>query len=152
MAGTSGAPALLGPPLYGQWYVDRDSLPPADQPPHWFRDLNLDPRHRIAAGIGTMVIRKEQEPLMASAWDQLEQQRRDRQRLKRAQLAEAVGDSLSKKHFRGARPGGTAATHGARAAGVDGHRHVPHDAADCRQQTVVRPSGRDRRLSPPDPR
>jgi hypothetical protein len=99
MAGTSGAPVLLGPPLYGQWYVDRDSLPPADQPPHWFRDLNLDPRHRIAAGFGTTVIRNEQEPLMASAWDQLEQERRDRQRLKRAQLAEAVGDSLSKKHF-----------------------------------------------------
>jgi len=99
MAGTSGAPALLGPPLYGQWYVDRDSLPPADQPPHWFHDLNLDPRHRIAAGFGTMVIRNEQEPLMASAWDQLEQERRDRQRLKRAQLAEAVGDNLTEKHF-----------------------------------------------------
>ncbi len=106
MANTSGAPALLGPPLYGQWYVDRDSLPPADQPPLWFRDLNLDPRHRIAAGIGTMVIRNEQEPLMASAWDQLEQQRRDRQRLKRAQLAEAVGDSLSKKHFATLDPAG----------------------------------------------
>lgn len=106
MAGTSGSPALLGPPLYGQWYVDRDSVPPADQPPHWFRDLNQDPRHRIAAGIGTMVIRKEQEPLMASAWDQLEQQRRDRQRLKRAQLAEAVGDSLSKKHFAALDPAG----------------------------------------------
>ncbi len=106
MAGTSGAPALLGPPLYGQWYIDRDSLPPADQPPHWFRELNLDPRHRIAAGIGTKVIRKEQEPLMASAWDQLEQQRRDRQRLKRAQLAESVGVSLSKKHFAALDPGG----------------------------------------------
>ena len=106
MANTSGSPALLGPPLYGQWYVDRDSLPPADQPPHWFRDLNLDPRHRIAAGIGTTVIRKEQEPLMASAWDQLEQERRDRQRLKRAQLAEAVGNSLSKKHFAALDPAG----------------------------------------------
>ncbi|MCS6297017.1 MAG: hypothetical protein H8K09_12355 [Nitrospira sp.] len=106
MADTSGAPALLGPPLYGQWYVDRDSLPAADQPPLWFRDLNLDPRHRIAAGIGTTVIRNEQEPLMASAWDQLEQQRRDRQRLKRAQLAEAVGDSLSKKHFAALDPAG----------------------------------------------
>jgi len=106
MAGTSGAPALLGPPLYGQWYVERDSLPTADQPPHWFRELNLDPRHRIAAGIGTMVIRNEQEPLMGSAWDQLEQERRDRQRLKRAQVAEAVGDSLSKKHFAALDPAG----------------------------------------------
>ena len=106
MTNTSGAPTLLGPPLYGQWYVDRDSLPPTDQPPHWFRDVNLDPRHRIAAGIGTTVIRNEQEPLMASAWDQLEQQRQDRQRLKRAQLAEAVGESLSKKHFAALNPAG----------------------------------------------
>ncbi|MDR4473129.1 MAG: hypothetical protein MRJ92_10970 [Nitrospira sp.] len=95
----------------GNGTVDRDSLPSTDQPPHWFRDLNLDPRHRIAAGIGTMVIRKEQESLMASAWDQLEQQRRDRQRLKRAQLAESVGISLLEETLCGTRPGGTTAAH-----------------------------------------
>ena len=36
---------------------------------------------------------------MASAWDQLEQQRQDHARLKRAQLAETVGDSLFNKHL-----------------------------------------------------
>jgi len=93
------APAVLGPPLYGQWYTDQQTIPAANQPPHWFRELNLDPRHRVAAGVGTQVIRFEQEPLMASAWDQLEQQRQDHARLKRAQLAETVGDSLFNKHL-----------------------------------------------------
>ena len=94
-----GAPAVLGPPLYGQWYTDQQRVPAANQPPQWFRELNLDPRHRVAAGIGTQVIRFEQEPLMASAWDQLEQQRQDNERRKRAQLSETVGDSLFKKHL-----------------------------------------------------
>ena len=93
------APAVLGPPLYGQWYTDQQTIPAANQPPHWFRELNLDPCHRVAAGVGTQVIRFEQEPLMASAWDQLEQQRQDHARLKRAQLAETVGDSLFNKHL-----------------------------------------------------
>src|SRR5262249_13398207 len=65
---------------------------------HWFRELNLDPRHRVAAGLGTLVVRYEQEQLMASAWDQLAKQEQDNQRLKRAQLAEAVGDALLQKH------------------------------------------------------
>lgn len=93
-------PAVLGPPLYGQWYTDQLTVPAATQSPHWFRELNLDPRHRVAAGIGTQVIRQEQEPLMASAWDQLEQQRQHIQRRKRAQLSESVGDSLLAKHLR----------------------------------------------------
>lgn len=37
----------------------------------WLEQLNLDPRHRVAAGIGAEIIRKEQEDLMASAWEQL---------------------------------------------------------------------------------
>jgi hypothetical protein len=98
-ASTNDAPTVLGPPLYGQWYTDQQTVPTADQSPHWFRELNLDPRHRVAAGVGTQVIRYEQEQLMASAWDQLEKQRQDNERRKRAQLAERVGDSLFKKHL-----------------------------------------------------
>lgn len=93
------SPAVLSPPLYGQWYTDQQTIPAVDQPPQWFRELNLDPRHRVAAGVGTQVIRYEQEALMASAWDQLEQRRQDNARLKRAQLAETVGESLFKKHL-----------------------------------------------------
>ncbi len=90
--------AVLGPPLYGQWYAKQQKVPEDSNPPHWFRELNLDPRLRVAAGLGTLVIRFEQEPLMASAWDQLARQEQDNARLKRAQLAETVGDALLNKH------------------------------------------------------
>jgi hypothetical protein len=100
----SSAPAVLAPPLYGQWYVNRQTTPDDNAPPHWFRELNLDPRHRVAAGLGTLVIRFEQEQLMASAWDQLAKQEQDNQRLKRAQLAESVGEALVDKHLRALQP------------------------------------------------
>ena len=96
---SSDEPAMLGPPLYGQWYAKQQTVPVADGLPHWFRELNLDPRYRVAAGLGTLVVRYEQEQLMASAWDQLAKQEQDNQRLKRAQLAEAVGEALIDKHL-----------------------------------------------------
>jgi hypothetical protein len=68
---SGGGPAVLASPLYGQWYVNQPRVPADDAPPHWFRELNLDPRHRVAPGLGTQVIRFEQEQLMASAWDQV---------------------------------------------------------------------------------
>jgi len=92
-------PTIVGPPLYGQWHVKQRAVPNDDKPPHWFRELNLDPRLRTAAGFGTMVIRFEQEQLMASAWDQLAQHEQDNERLRRAQLSEAVGQVLEEKHF-----------------------------------------------------
>jgi hypothetical protein len=92
------ADAVLGPPLYGQWYARQQKIPEDADPPHWFRELNLDPRLRVAAGLGTLVIRFEQEQLMASAWDQLASQEQDNARLRRAQLAETVGDALLNKH------------------------------------------------------
>ncbi|QSA98824.1 hypothetical protein [Methylococcus sp. EFPC2] len=87
-------PALLAPPLYGQGHTDLQAVPAADTTPRWFAELNLDPRHRVAAGLGALVIRYEQEPLMAAAWDQLARHEADAQRAKRAQLAETVGAGL----------------------------------------------------------
>jgi hypothetical protein len=96
-------PAVLAPPLYGQWYPNLQAVGAAGTP-HWFDELNLDPRHRAVAGLGTAVIRFEQEQLMASAWDQLAQHEQDNQRLKRAQLAETVGEALVDKHLKALQP------------------------------------------------
>jgi hypothetical protein len=92
-------PSLVGPPLYGQWHARQRLVPESTNAPHWFRELNLDPRHRAAAGLGTQVVRLEQEQLMASAWEQLARHEQDNQRLKRAQLSEAVGEVLSEKRL-----------------------------------------------------
>jgi hypothetical protein len=101
---SSGEPSVVAPPLYGQWYARHQTAPAADGAPHWFGELNLDPRHRIAAGLGTLVIRFEQEQLMASAWDQLAKRQQDNQRLQRAQLAESVGEALVDKHLKALPP------------------------------------------------
>ncbi|MEU1268501.1 hypothetical protein [Streptomyces sp. NPDC005799] len=83
----SGEPdPIITPPLYGTWHAmtkrvldHRDGTPitPADS---WVQRLNLDPRFRAAAGIGTRVIQDQQEKLMDAAWEQigkvLEAQRR----------------------------------------------------------------------------
>src|SRR5258708_4588894 len=95
----SGTPSLVGPPLYGQWYPQLDRVPSGANPPHWFRELNLDPRYRIAAGLGAQVVRYQHEDLMASAWDQLAATKADNDTLKRVQLGEQVGQSMVDKHL-----------------------------------------------------
>lgn len=58
------------PPIYGRWHRARNGVVAQNQE-EWLDVLNLDPRHRAAGGLGSEVIRKQQEPLMASAWEQL---------------------------------------------------------------------------------
>jgi hypothetical protein len=38
----------------------------------WYHDLNRDPRNRVPAGFGTLVIQKNQEKLMQRAWQQVQ--------------------------------------------------------------------------------
>jgi hypothetical protein len=94
-----GTAAVVGPPLYGQWYPKLDRLPAAGDPPLWFSEVNLEVRFRLAAGLGAQVVRFEQEDLMAAAWDQLAKQNADNDRLKQAQLAEEVGQTFVDKHL-----------------------------------------------------
>ena len=102
-AGGAGSPEpLLAPPVYGEWHAARHTvdLPPA--PPNvtqWLDELNLDPRHRAAAALGTQVVQSQQEQLMASAWEQLGEIERVNQLLRQAQLARAVTGALHARHF-----------------------------------------------------
>ncbi len=65
---------IVTPPLYGRWYaaevsLDQTTTNPKTNPP-WFKTLNKDPRHRVAAALGTEVVQRDQQSLMASAWEQ----------------------------------------------------------------------------------
>ena len=88
---------LLAPPLYGQWYAARSTA--TAQAANWFDELNLDPRWRIAAAIGTNVIQQNQEALMASAWEQAGQTPSANQRLRQLQVSMAVGERLYARHL-----------------------------------------------------
>ncbi len=70
---------VVGPPAYGALAIGADSVPepvaydqvPADRnEPVWFGQANLDPLHRSAAGLGSEVVRRNQESLLATAWNQ----------------------------------------------------------------------------------
>jgi hypothetical protein len=76
------------PPFYGKWQGAVPSVTPGQ--PGWPNDLNLDPRNRTAAGMGTQVVQAQRAALMASAWDQVAQVEAANQQLRAAQLARAA--------------------------------------------------------------
>jgi len=91
------ADPLLAPPLYGRWYAAKSTVAPAAA--SWLDEINLEPRYRAIAALGTQVIQQEQEALMASAWEQAAELREANQRLRRLQLALVVGNVIHAKHF-----------------------------------------------------
>lgn len=84
---------LITPPIYGRWHamVTRllherdDSVVP--NPANWVHDLNLDPRWRVAAGLGTKVVQDKQEEYMDAAWGQIGDVIEANRRLRLAELA-----------------------------------------------------------------
>jgi hypothetical protein len=96
---------LVTPPLYGAWHaltrrllLDRDGEPlhPDD---NWVHELNLDPRHRVAAGLGTRVVQAQQERLMSAAWEQVGDVLEANRRIRLGQLALLASSSLWTAHL-----------------------------------------------------
>lgn len=84
---------LITPPLYGRWHAmvtrllyERDDSN-VSNPTNWIHDLNLDPRWRVAAGLGTKVIQDKQEEYMDAAWSQIGEVIEANRRLRLAELA-----------------------------------------------------------------
>jgi hypothetical protein len=78
---------VLAPPIYGCWpaRVNRVNTPGADAV--WVNELNLDPRHRAAAGLGSRVIRSHQDEYLRAAWSQIGDVLTVNRKIRRAQLA-----------------------------------------------------------------
>jgi hypothetical protein len=88
----AGPDPLITAPLYACWHalvkrllLDRDGVPvtPDD---NWVHELNLDPRHRTAAGFGTRVVQTKQEDYVAAAWAQIGDVLEANRRIRQAQL------------------------------------------------------------------
>jgi hypothetical protein len=97
-----GSDPVVNPPIYGRWHaavqsVDRTAA-------GWVNDLNLDPRNRSGAGMGTQIVQTERTALMASAWQQVSGVLQANQMLKQAQLARAVSQQIYRQHFLTAQP------------------------------------------------
>jgi hypothetical protein len=99
---TAGGDPIVAPPIYGAWHAGEHLVTPggdAASPVPWMNELNLDPRLRAAAAMGTEVVQAEQEALMASAWEQLGEAEAINQRLRQAQLSRAVNERYHTKAF-----------------------------------------------------
>jgi hypothetical protein len=102
-SGTASDPdPLITPPRYGAWHalIERVQPPvgaPANQ--RWVHELNLDPRHRVAAAFGTDVVQTNQETYMAIAWEQIGAVLEANRRIRYGQLGEAVMASVANRHL-----------------------------------------------------
>jgi hypothetical protein len=97
LKGTTPTRAVT-PPLYGRWHAAQETLQPG-QPPPWFQELNQDPRLRVTAGLGTLVVQQEQRSLMNEAWRQIDDIKRINEELRLAQLARALAERLHIRHL-----------------------------------------------------
>jgi hypothetical protein len=93
------APNTLAPPAYGQLQASASGLPPTGTEPAWLRELNLDPRLRVAAAAGTRVIQDNQERLMARAWKQAGAAADANAILRGSQLARELGGVVMDRHL-----------------------------------------------------
>lgn len=66
-------PPAVGPPVYGQLAVGGTATAAnlETAAPPWVRDVNLDPRLRVAAGLGVEVVRRNQDRYVEEAWRQV---------------------------------------------------------------------------------
>jgi len=96
---------LVVPPIYGRWHsltsrllVARDGTP-VDPDDNWVHQLNLDPRHRVSAGFGTLVIQAGQETYMQAAWEQVGDVLEANRRLRAAQLVRELAVVWRTRHL-----------------------------------------------------
>jgi hypothetical protein len=85
------------PPIYGMWHAGVSSVSRTGT--SWLDELNLDPRNRTQAGMGTQVVQTNLTSLMASAWQQVAGVEQANAMLRRAQFARAISTALHALRF-----------------------------------------------------
>ncbi len=88
----------VGTRLYARFQRGQGRIGPINDS-DWFDQLNTTPTHRIVAGLGTRVVRNDQEQLMQSAWAQVGAIDKANQALVRAQYARYLSASLHDRYL-----------------------------------------------------
>lgn len=96
---------VITAPLYARWHALTQRLLTdragngVDGHRNWVHQLNLDPRHRTAAGYGTQIIQKGQEDYMEASWQQVGEIIEANRRIVLAQMAREVGRTYYVKYL-----------------------------------------------------
>lgn len=90
---------MVTPPMVGRWHGLATRLETGDSNHDWLHDLNEDPRHRAAAGLGAQVVVKNQEEFMKQAWEQVGEVLSANAKIRQTRLAERVNKAIYQKHL-----------------------------------------------------
>ncbi len=92
---------VVAPPIYGAPYPSppKHRVELTSSSPPWVNELNLDPRHRIAASLGAQVVQQDQDVLMTAAWEQIEGIHEVNQERRHRQLAMVTRTVTFQKHI-----------------------------------------------------
>ncbi len=87
------------PPVYGEWYAYRQGKSISDPLNRylWLEELNLDFRHRAAAGLGVQFVKENQENLMKAAWEQLSKIQKVNQELNLGRFGREVSSQMFRR-------------------------------------------------------
>lgn len=148
---------VVTPPIHGCWHAQVERVSAAEG--GWVNTLNLDPRHRAAAGLGVRVVRAHQEEYMRLAWEGIGDVVTINHKIRRAQLATKASASAYSRTV-AALPAGRATALMAPVFGkvlgspvtlraLVGASRVPHAALSPALRKLLRPRGlAARRLLP----
>ena len=93
---------MITPPLYGQWHALTQRLLNSSndvENTNWVHELNLDPRHRLTAGLGSQIVQEKQEDYMKAAWEQVGEIIEANRTIRAAQLAKEVSGVWYQKYL-----------------------------------------------------
>ena len=88
---------IIVPPVYGTWHILAQRVGVISNP-EWFNTVNLDPRFRAAAGLGTKIVQQNQEDLMNRAWQQIDEVNEANKKIRQAELIKTIANAIFKKH------------------------------------------------------
>ncbi len=89
---------LLVPPVYGAMHAGIEKLSD-EKDATWVETLNLDFRHRAAAGLGRKLLQQRQEEFMNRAWQQVSKVKEANRLIQQAALSSLVNTAILKKHI-----------------------------------------------------
>jgi hypothetical protein len=89
---------VVAPPIYGQWHAQQHTL--TDDSRDWLRELNLDPRRRVAAGLGAEVVRRYQEEFVQLCWEQVGEVLKANEQLSWGRLSLEASHRIFERHYR----------------------------------------------------
>jgi hypothetical protein len=88
---------VVAPPLTGGWHALVNKVDPQESE-HWINGLNVDSRNRAASGLGSRVIRANQERYVREAWEQVGEIIHANRRIAGLRFALFVNDKLFSRH------------------------------------------------------